>query len=107
MNRRATPVLYAIGVQRAREKAPLAPYPHDEPRAPSFRQAITAAASRAREDAKKADREDDRAEAEAWSLRMEGFGGPAQPSPTTGQCLNGGLGRLEVECNRCKTRASA
>jgi hypothetical protein len=22
------------------------------------------------------------------------------------ECLNGGLGRLEVECNRCKTRAS-
>jgi hypothetical protein len=22
------------------------------------------------------------------------------------QCLNGGLGWLEVECNRCKTRAS-
>jgi hypothetical protein len=37
---------------------------------------------------------------------MEGFGGPAQPSPTIGQCLNGGLGWLEVECNRCKTRAS-
>jgi hypothetical protein len=26
--------------------------------------------------------------------------------PTIGQCLNGGLGWLEVECNRCKTRAS-
>jgi len=37
---------------------------------------------------------------------MEGFGGPAQPSPTIGQCLNGGLAWLEVECNRCKTRAS-
>jgi hypothetical protein len=37
---------------------------------------------------------------------MEGFGGPAQPSPTIGQCLNGGLGWFEVECNRCKTRAS-
>jgi hypothetical protein len=31
---------------------------------------------------------------------MEGYGGPAQPSPTIGECLNGGL------CNRCKTRAS-
>src|SRR6478735_6028073 len=41
----------------------------------------------------------------AWSLRMEGYG-PAQPSPTIAQCLNGGLGWLEVECNRCKTRAS-
>lgn len=41
----------------------------------------------------------------AWSVRMEGYG-PAQPSPTIGQCLNGGLAWLEVECNRCKTRAS-
>jgi hypothetical protein len=23
--------------------------------------------------------------------------------PTIGQCLNGGLGWIEVECNRCKT----
>src|ERR1700757_2600087 len=63
-------------------------------------------AQTAREQASKAAREADRAEAEAWSIRMEGFGGPAQPSPTIGQCLNGGLGWLEVECNRCKTRAS-
>ena len=48
----------------------------------------------------------DRAEAEAWSIRMEGYGGPVQPSPTIRQCLNGGLDWLEVECNRCKTRAS-
>ncbi len=63
-------------------------------------------ADNARLAAKKAIREADRAEAEAWSIRMEGFGGPAQPSPTIGQCLNGGLGWLEVECNRCKARAS-
>ena len=63
-------------------------------------------AEAAREDAKKAAREADRAEADAWSVRMEGYGGPAQPSPTIGQCINGGLGWLEVECNRCKTRAS-
>jgi len=63
-------------------------------------------AETAREAARKAVREADRAEAHAWSLRMEGYGGPAQPSPTIGQCLNGGLGWLEVECNRCKTRAS-
>jgi hypothetical protein len=37
---------------------------------------------------------------------MEGYGGPGQPSPTIGQCINGGLASLEVECNRCKTRAS-
>jgi hypothetical protein len=63
-------------------------------------------ARNAREAADQALREADRAEAEAWSIRMEGNGGPAQPSPTIGQCLNGGLGWLEVECNRCKTRAS-
>jgi hypothetical protein len=63
-------------------------------------------ARQAREEARKAAREADRAEAHAWSLRMEGYGGPAQPSPTIGQCLNGGLGWPEVECNRCKTRAS-
>jgi hypothetical protein len=63
-------------------------------------------AQSAREQASRAAREADRAEAEAWSIRMEGFGGPAQPSPTIGQCLNGGLAWLEVECNRCKTRAS-
>ena len=38
----------------------------------------------------------------AW----KGYGGPAQPSPTIGQCLNGGYGWLEIECCRCKTRAS-
>src|SRR5947208_14545165 len=63
-------------------------------------------AESARLAARKAIREADRAEAEAWSIRMEGYGGPAQPSPTIGQCLNGGLGWLEVECKRCKTRAS-
>ena len=46
------------------------------------------------------------AEAEPWSIRMEAYGGPVQPSPTIAQCLNGGFGWLEVECNRCKTRAS-
>jgi hypothetical protein len=63
-------------------------------------------AQSAREMAAKAIRDADRAEAEAWSIRMEGYGGPAQPAPTIAQCLNGGLSWLEVECNRCKTRAS-
>jgi hypothetical protein len=63
-------------------------------------------ATHAREVAQKAAREADRAEGYAWSVQMEGYGGPVQPSPTIGQCLNGGLGWLEVECNRCKTRAS-
>jgi hypothetical protein len=48
----------------------------------------------ARDAAQKANREANRAGAEAWSVRMEGYGGPAQPSPTIGQCLNGGLGWL-------------
>jgi hypothetical protein len=60
----------------------------------------------AREDAIKAVRAADRAEAEAWSIRMEGYGGPAQPSPTIAQCLNGGLGWLEVRCHRCETKVS-
>src|SRR5712672_2068671 len=60
----------------------------------------------AREEAMQAIRKADRAEAEAWSIRMEGYGGPAQPSPTIRQCLNGGLGWLEVQCKRCETRAS-
>jgi hypothetical protein len=52
-------------------------------------------------------READRAEAEAWSIRVEGYGGPAQPSPTIAQSLNGGLGWLEVECNRSAWRRPA
>ena len=50
----------------------------------------------ARKAAQQAIREADHAEAEAWSIRMEGYGGPAQPSPTIAQCLNGGLAWLEV-----------
>lgn len=68
--------------------------------------AATMNAESARERAKEATREADRAEAHAWSLRMEGFGGPAQPSPTIGQCIHGGYGWLEVKCHRCETRAS-
>jgi hypothetical protein len=36
-------------------------------------------AQHAREEAQKAAREADRAEAYAWSVQMEGYGGPAQP----------------------------
>ena len=54
-------------------------------------------AERARKLAIETAREADRAEAHAWSIRMEGFGGPAQPSPTIAQCLNGGYGWLEVK----------
>ena len=46
----------------------------------------------------------DRAEAEAWSVRMEGYGGTAQPSPTIGQCITGGMGWLEasLKCRSCR-----
>ncbi len=60
----------------------------------------------ARAEAVAAIRKAHRALAEEWSVRMEGFGGPAQPSPTIAQCMNGGLGWLEVECLRCHTRVS-
>src|ERR1700759_1455499 len=63
-------------------------------------------AQAALEASQKAIKEADRATAEAWSIRMEGYGGPAQPSPTIAQCLNGGLGWLEVRCHRCETKAS-
>jgi hypothetical protein len=63
-------------------------------------------AEAARQRAAEAAREADRAGAEAWSIQMEGYGGPTQPSPTIAQCLNGGYGWLEVECHRCRTRAS-
>jgi hypothetical protein len=60
----------------------------------------------AQEAAQKAVREADRAAAEPWSIQMEAFGGPAQPSPTIAQCLNGGYGWLQVKCHRCETEAS-
>src|SRR3954462_15992845 len=56
--------------------------------------------------AAQAAREADAAECELWSAQMEGFGGPAQPSPTISQCLRSGYGWLEVQCRRCETRAS-
>jgi|SRR5450631_2595353 hypothetical protein len=71
-----------------------------------FGSTIRGAKIRAREEAKKAIREADRSEAEAWSIRMESYGGPAQPSPTIAQCLNGGYGWLQVKCRRCETEAS-
>src|SRR5690242_3617226 len=63
-------------------------------------------AEHARKTAADATREADAAECMLWSAQMEGFGGPAQPSPTIGQALNGGFGFLEVQCKRCETRTS-
>jgi hypothetical protein len=55
---------------------------------------VRAAAERAAEARKKADR----LGVEAWNARMLGFKGPAQPSPTLGDALNAGFGYLEVKC---------
>jgi len=54
-------------------------------------------AQHARERAREAVREADAAECLLWSEQMEGFGGPAQPSPTIAQCLNGGYARGKFE----------
>ena len=45
----------------------------------------------------------DRLACEAWTARMLGFQGPAQPSPTIGDALNAGYGYLEVRCLGCDT----
>jgi len=60
---------------------------------------IRAAAERAAEARKEADR----LACEAWNKRMLGFQGPAQPSPTLGDAINAGFGYLEVKCLGCDT----
>ena len=60
---------------------------------------IRAAAERAAEARKQADR----LACEAWNKRMLGFQGPAQPSPALGDALNAGFGYLEVKCLGCNT----
>ena len=60
---------------------------------------IRAAAERATEARKEADR----LACEAWNARMLGFQGPAQPSPTLGDAINAGFGYLEVKCLGCNT----
>jgi hypothetical protein len=46
------------------------------------------------------------AECEIWSAQMEGYGGPAQPSPTITQALRAGYVFLEVKCHRCDHRGA-
>jgi hypothetical protein len=60
---------------------------------------VRAAAERAAEAGKQADR----LTCEAWNKRMLAFTGPAQPSPTLGEALNAGYGYLEVRCLGCDT----
>jgi len=60
---------------------------------------VRAAAARAAEARKQADR----LTCEASNKRMLAFKGPAQPSPTLGDALNAGYGYLEVRCLGCDT----
>ena len=60
---------------------------------------IRAAAERAAEARKEADR----LAVAAWNKRMLGFQGPAPPSPTLGDAINAGIGYLEVKCLGCNT----
>lgn len=64
-----------------------------------FGSSIRAAA----ESAAKARREADQLACKAWNMRLLGFKGPAQPSPTLGDALNAGYGYLEVRCLGCDT----
>ena len=58
---------------------------------------VRAAAERAKEARKQADR----LTCEAWNKRMLTFKGPAQP--TLGDAINAGFGYLEVKCLGCNT----
>jgi hypothetical protein len=40
----------------------------------------------------------DVAACDAWNFRMDGYGGPVQPSPPIGDALNAGFRYLEVKC---------
>jgi hypothetical protein len=60
---------------------------------------IRAAAERATEARKEADR----LSCDAWNKRMLGYRGPAQPSPALGDALNAGYLYLEVRCVGCDT----
>ncbi|MFH0299809.1 hypothetical protein AAFX91_21760 [Bradyrhizobium sp. 31Argb] len=60
---------------------------------------VRAAAEQAAEARKQADR----LACQAWNKRMLAFQGPAQPSPTLGDCLNAGYRYLEVKCLGCNT----
>lgn len=55
------------------------------------------------EKAKEARKEADRLACQAWTLRMLGYKGPAQPSPLLGDALNAGFRYLEVRCLGCDT----
>lgn len=55
------------------------------------------------ERARDARKEADKLACEAWNYRMLGYKGPAQPSPTISDAINGGYPYLEVRCLGCDT----
>lgn len=67
-----------------------------------FGSSIQASAERAKEARQKADL----LACQAWSMRMLGYGGPAQPSPTIADALNAGMRFLEVKCLGCETHST-
>jgi hypothetical protein len=58
---------------------------------------VRVAAERAQEARKNADA----LACEAWTKRMLGFRGPAQPSPMMGDAVNAGYRYLEIRCAAC------
>src|ERR1700738_3627891 len=88
------------GIARARKGRSNRPAMSTKSRQTIYGGAIMGArirAESAREAAKKAIRAADRAEAEAWSIRMEGYGGPAQPPASIAPSPHGGLGSVGIE----------
>ncbi len=67
-----------------------------------FGSEIRASAARAVEARRKADA----LACEAWTKRMLGYGGPAQPSPMLGDALNAGYRYLEVKCQGCELHST-
>ena len=67
-----------------------------------FGSSIAAAAEKARH----ARREADILACQAWTLRMLGYHGPAQPSPMLGDALNAGYRYLEVKCLGCELHST-
>jgi hypothetical protein len=60
----------------------------------------------AEDEARKADHRIRAAECEIWSAQMEGYGGPAQPSPTIARAIGAGYFFLEVKCHHCDHRGA-
>ena len=60
----------------------------------------------AAERAQEARRQADGLACDAWSKRMLGFKGPAQPSPMLGDAINAGYCFLEIRCGACDNHST-